>query len=332
MNEFTYEDTLLTFSKKKKSYEAPAPLAPIFDTHCHLTGFKSGDPARYLARACFAGVAAMVTIEDPFEDEPNRELFYNRYDAWINQARIYLDQAALSGVVPAHLSGVDCVDLLNNLQVITGVHPYGAHKFNDETLKTMRTICQDPHTVGIGEIGLDYHFDDEDEIFSASHEEQMECFARQIELAHELNMPIEMHLRHLPEDEQAQSHQDALRVLDEVGIPRAGCVLHCFGETPQIMEQFLERDCYIAFGGASTFKRNTHVRDAFNICPRERLLFETDCPYMAPEPLRGLECEPAMIAFTQQALVTQRCESTKEDPCELAEAIWDNSNKLFPHL
>ena len=102
-------------------------------------------------------------------------------------------------------------------------------------------------------------------------------------------------------DEARAAHADAYRVLAQAGVPRAGCVLHCFGEDRATMERFLELGCHIAFGGAATFKRNEHIREAFAACPRERLLFETDCPYMAPEPIRGLECEPAMMPTTVTA-------------------------------
>ena len=95
------------------------------------------------------------------------------------------------------------------------------------------------------------------------------------------------------------------------------------------MEQFLEMGCHIAFGGAGTFKRNDAVREAFAACPLDRLLLETDCPYMAPEPLRGLECEPAMIAQTEDVLIYDRADRTRELPEQIARAIWDTSTALF---
>ncbi len=169
--------------------------------------------------------------------------------------------------------------------------------------------------------------------------------ARQLSLAVERNVPVELHLRNDYGDEARTAHADAISVLERVGVPIAGCVLHCFGEDRATMERFLalgchiafggaatfrrndalreafaacpagcvlhcfgedratmERflalGCHIAFGGAATFRRNDALREAFAACPLDRLLLETDCPYMAPEPIRGLECEPAMIAQT----------------------------------
>lgn len=95
------------------------------------------------------------------------------------------------------------------------------------------------------------------------------------------------------------------------------------------MERFLALGCHIAFGGAATFKRNDAVREAFAACPLDRLLLETDCPYMAPEPIRGLECEPAMIAQTADVLVFDRVDRTGELPKTVAQAAWDNAVGLF---
>ena len=95
------------------------------------------------------------------------------------------------------------------------------------------------------------------------------------------------------------------------------------------MERFVDLGCHVAFGGAATFRRNDEVRKAFAVCPLDRLLLETDCPYMAPEPIRGLECEPAMIAQTADTLVYDRCDRTGELPSTIARALWDNSVALF---
>ena len=153
--------------------------------------------------------------------------------------------------------------------------------------------------------------------------------ARQLELAVCRNVPVELHLRHEDTDHERTSHVDAYNVLREVGVPQAGCVLHCFGEDRATMERFVDLGCYIAYGGAATFKRNDDVREAFAATPLDRILFETDCPYMAPEPIRGLECEPAMISITANALVNDRVDRTGEDAETIAQAAWENACKLF---
>ena len=140
---------------------------------------------------------------------------------------------------------------------------------------------------------------------------------------------MELHLRHDVDDEARASHADAYEALRRVGLPQAGCVLHCFGEDRTTMERFVDLGCYIAYGGAATFKRNEEVREAFAATPLDRILFETDCPYMAPEPIRGLECEPAMMTLTAQALSCDRCDRTGEAPDAILAAAWENAERLF---
>ena len=218
---------------------------------------------------------------------------------------------------------------LPDVSYLAGVHPYGAPAFSDETLTAVEQALADPRCAGVGEIGLDYHFDADDNIEAAPHDVQIACFEQQLALACARNVPVELHVRNDGADEARAAHADAYRVLSEVGIPAAGCVLHCFTEDRATMERFVELGCRIAFGGAATFKRNTDIREAFAACPLDRILFETDCPYMAPEPLRGIECEPALIVFTATALAQDRSERTGEEPAAIMRAAWENATALF---
>ncbi len=215
------------------------------------------------------------------------------------------------------------------IKYLAGVHPYGAPDYTDDVHAQVVAALDDPLCAGIGEIGLDYHMDYDDDIAPAPHNVQIDCMARQLELAVRRNVPVELHLRHEDSDGERTSHVDAYNVLREVGAPQAGCVLHCFGEDRATMERFVGLGCYIAYGGAATFKRNDDVREAFAATPLDRILFETDCPYMAPEPIRGLECEPAMISITANTLVNDRVDRTGEDAEAIAQAAWENACKLF---
>ena len=116
--------------------------------------------------------------------------------------------------------------------------------------------------------------------------------ARQLSLAVERNLPVELHLRHEADDVERSSHLDAYSVLKRVGVPAAGCVLHCFGEDRATMERFCDLGCHIAFGGAATFKRNDEVREAFAACPLDLLLFETDCRIWLPSPFADSNANP----------------------------------------
>ena len=301
-----------------KVYEPPAPRAPLFDTHAHLTCFWSKNPAEVLVRAGQADVEQVVVPYDPVADQMDPAAFRKQLRAWIMEAEV---RAADARVAAAR--AIPCV------RYLVGVHPYGAPDYTDETHAQLIAALADPWCIGIGEIGLDYHFDADDNIEAAPHDVQIACFERQYALAVERNLPVELHVRNDADDEARTAHEDAYRVLRSTGAPQAGCVLHCFTENRATMERFVELGCYIAFGGAATFKRNDALREAFAACPLDRILFETDCPYMAPEPLRGVECEPAMIAFTADALCRDRAARTGEDPTAIARAAQENARALF---
>lgn len=297
------------FTKKKKTVVCPEPWAPLADTHAHMLSFWEKDPLETLKRAKQAGVDALVTLIDPLGDKTD-----------IPEFRKWLETEILAK------AGEDEIPAIRYL---AGAHPYGAPEYTDAVDAQIEAALDDPLCVGIGEIGLDYHMDYDDDVAPAPHAVQIACMTRQLELAMARNVPVELHLRHEDSDEARTSHLDAYNVLREVGVPAAGCVLHCFGEDRATMERFVELGCYIAYGGAATFKRNEGVREAFAATPLDRILFETDCPYMAPEPIRGLECEPAMISITANALINDRVDRTGEDAEAIARAAWDNSQHLF---
>lgn len=314
--------------KKVRRYEVPELAVPVADTHAHLTSFWTKDPASVLARAAEAGVRQLTTLADPVGDKVDPCAFGDQLRAWIEEARVLLAKAEVpprdqreGGEAPA--------ELLERVRYLAGVHPYGAPAYTDEVHKQVEGALADPLCIGVGEIGLDYHFDYDDDVAPAPHDVQIACMERQLEMAVRLGVPVELHLRNADTDERRSAHEDAYRVLRSTGIPAAGCVLHCFGEDRATMARFADLGCSIAFGGAATFKRNEHVREAFAACPLDRILFETDCPYMAPEPLRGVECEPAMIAFTASALAHDRAERTGERAEDVLAAAWENSLRLF---
>lgn len=302
----------LTYTKKNKVFELPKPQGSIFDTHAHLRSFWGADkqPERVLERAAQAGVGSIVTIFDPVADRSEETPTAREFSAWLREV------SARAAQTP-------------QVRYLVGVHPYGAPDYTDALHRQIEMALADPSCAGIGEIGLDYHFDADDNIEAAPHDLQMDVMAGQLELALNYNVPVELHLRNDNGDEARTAHADALRVLARVGVPQVGCVLHCFGEDRSTMEQFLNLGCHIAFGGAATFKRNDQVREAFAACPLSRVLFETDCPYMAPEPIRGLECEPAMIVQTVDVLAYDRADRTGELPADIVRAAWKNSVSLF---
>lgn len=320
------EDGVLFHTKKGKPQPSPRALAPLADTHGHLTVFREQDPACAIARAALAGLRLLVVPADPTEDAPQAAAFLGQMEQWIEDACLRLDEAAAAGSeVPQFKHYPDAPALVDNIQVIVGVHPYGAALYTPQVEEQMEVMLADPRCTGIGEIGLDYTCEVDPVL-------QQEVFRRQLTMACERDLPCELHIRDAKDDGAATAHQDALRVLDEVGMPSAGVDLHCFTSNVLVMEPFVERGCYVAFGGAATFKNTQDIRDAAMACPANRLLSETDSPYMAPVPLRGCECEPAMVALTARALADLRAECGLATPQETYRQLWANACELFTPL
>ncbi len=175
---------------------------------------------------------------------------------------------------------------------IVGVHPYHADDFTDGDLDTLRALCTRPGVVAIGETGLDYHNE-----FSA-RPAQRNTFVRQLALAAELALPVVIHNR--------EADDDALAILAEHAAALKTVVMHCFGSDAKTAERCVELGCYVSFAGNVTFPKAAPLREAARAVPPDRLLAETDAPYMAPQPVRGKRCEPVFVRHTVEALARLR--------------------------
>ncbi|MGN0038423.1 MAG: TatD family hydrolase [Coriobacteriales bacterium] len=251
--------------------------APVADTHCHL-GMLADVPLA-LARAAAHGVGFIECITDPAEQAEgevwSRDI-YARLGEWRAAARTLLDEWGMAGAeVPV-------------IRMACGVHPHNARCW-DFGRPILEELLAHPATSCLGEIGLDYHYD------KSPREDQRRVFALQLNMAHELGLPVSLHIR--------EAHAEALEILKREGVPQAGCILHCFNLGPQDLEPFAELGCHVALGGPLTFKRECGTRAAVALVSAERLLTETDAPFMAPEPLRGVVCEPAHTAYTLRMLL-----------------------------
>ncbi len=178
----------------------------------------------------------------------------------------------------------------------------------------MRELAADPLTCAIGEIGLDYHYD------YSPREVQRDVFRRQLELAHELQLPAVIHLR--------EAHEDGLAILREAGVPAAGCILHCYNLGAEPMRPFVELGCYVSFAGPVTFKKSEEIREATALVPADRILTETDCPFMAPEPFRGRKNEPAYTVFTAARIAEARGDSLGD----FASAAYANALRVLDQV
>ena len=196
----------------------------------------------------------------------------------------------------------------NYFQVAYGIHPEDIRAVTADSLKEMAEIAADPRLSFVGEIGLDYHWEKE------MAEAQKELFIRQIEIARQVNKPIMVHSR--------DAHQDTFDILKEHHVPG---VLHCFSGSAELAKEYVKLGYYIALGGAVTFKNARHAKEVCTAIDPAYLLSETDCPYMAPEPVRGTRNEPANIPHIVRVMAQVRQVSEEE----MAEQIWQNGQRFL---
>lgn len=179
-----------------------------------------------------------------------------------------------------------------------GVHPHDAAGFSPELAAELQRLASMPRVVAIGEIGLDYHYD------HSPRERQAEVFRRFIQLARELNKPIVVHTRSAP--------ADTLAILAEERAAEVGGLIHCFSEDMAFARRALDLNFDLSFSGIVTFKRSIEIQAVAAWAPADRILVETDSPYLAPVPLRGKRCEPAYVLHTARFLAELRRTSLEE--------------------
>ncbi len=230
-------------------------------------------------------------LDDPKFDE-DREAAVERARA----AGVERMLAIGTGNGPPDLeAAVRLADRYEFMYATVGVHPHDAAKATEETFARLRELAAHPKVLAIGEIGLDYHYD-----FSP-RPVQREVFARQLALAAEIRKPIVIHTREAWED-----------TLEQVTSLPYGGVMHCFTGDAAQARQALDRGFHLSFGGVLTFPKAEEVREAARIAPEDRLLVETDCPYLAPVPHRGKRNEPAFLVETARRLAEVRACATEE--------------------
>ncbi|MCS7190907.1 MAG: TatD family hydrolase [Fimbriimonadales bacterium] len=195
------------------------------------------------------------------------------------------------------------------LYAAVGIHPHDALQCDATALSQLRALAQHPRVVAIGEIGLDFYRD------LAPPQAQYEAFHAQMTLAGELGLPVVIHCRDAYEELLAQLEQ----------YPTQRGVLHCFSGTAQQAQRGLALGYYLGIGGVVTFKSATTLREIVQTMPRERLLLETDAPYLAPHPYRGKRNEPAYLP-----LIAQQVASLWNEPLErISEQTEANADTLF---
>ena len=220
----------------------------LFDTHAHMDDHAfDEDRAELLASLPTQGLALVMNPGCSLESSRNVDKLTGQYDY------IY-------GAV--------------------GSHPDVADEVNEAVLEEYRTLCRsNPKIKAIGEIGLDYHYED------IPRELQLKAFRMQMELARELGLPVIVHER--------DAHEDGMKVVDE--FPEVKGVFHCYSGSAEMAKELIKRGWYIGFTGVLTFKNARKAIEVASSIPLERIVLETDCPYMSPEPFRGKRNDPGKL-------------------------------------
>jgi len=169
-----------------------------------------------------------------------------------------------------------------------GVHPHDAKDANDDAFDEIKKLSTHPKVIAIGETGLDYHYE------HTPKDIQKSVFRKHIQIARELNLPLTIHTR--------EAHNDTIEILVEEGVGDIGGVLHCFSGSYEMAKKCLDMGLYLSFTGVVTFPKATNIHEIVKKIPMERMLVETDCPYLAPEPYRGKRNEPAFIMETAKRI------------------------------
>lgn len=193
-----------------------------------------------------------------------------------------------------------------------GVHPHRALAVDAEILRRLPGLCAHPKVVAFGEIGLDYHYD------FAPRDVQHQAFVRQMEIAREARLPIIIHTR--------EAWDDTFALIERHWDPALGGVFHCFSGGVDEMRRTVELGFHLGFGGVLTYPKATNVHEAAAAAPADRLLLETDCPYLAPVPFRGKRNEPSYVTYTAQRLAQLRNATL----AEIDLLTTANFERLFP--
>ncbi|MGD9109576.1 MAG: TatD family hydrolase [Phycisphaerales bacterium] len=184
---------------------------------------------------------------------------------------------------------VELAGRYDNLYAAVAVHPHDAKTVTTETIPELKALASNPKVVAIGETGLDYHYN------HSLHEDQRRVFGQHLEIAAQLKLPVIIHCR--------KAFDETMEILDSYAGDVKKVVFHCFSGSAEQAKIVLDKGFYISFTGVVTFKKAEKTRRAAEAVPLERLMIETDCPYMSPEPMRKQKVnEPALMIHTAKFL------------------------------
>ena len=263
----------------KKRREIPVFEHPLIETHCHLDYLKERPLEETLKQSSDVNIEKVITISV----EPN------------NLQTVF-----------------DLAQSNDNVYGTQGIHPHQAKTWSDEVEKTIRRNATDEKILAIGEIGLDFYYN------NSPKEQQITAFNRQMEIATELELPVVIHSR--------DADKESMEILDKHApqMKRKG-VIHSFTSGPELAKSAIAHGFYLGFNGIITFNSAQEVRDIVSLCPLEKIILETDSPFLTPVPYRGRENAPFFLPFVAEKVAEIKGESLET----VLKVTYQNSLDLF---
>jgi TatD DNase family protein len=213
--------------------------------------------------------------------------------------------------LPSSIKSVKLSEQYDNIYAAVGVHPHSASEMDEGTIEVLKAFSSREKVVAIGEIGLDYYYD------NSPRDVQRTWFKRQMKLAKEVNLPIVVHSR--------EANQETFDMIKAESDGKLTGVIHCYSGSVELMKEYIKLGYYISLGGPVTFKNAKTPKEVAKVVPIDRLLVETDSPYLTPEPHRGKRNEPLYVRHVA-AMIAELRGMTIE---ELARATSENTKRLF---
>lgn len=218
---------------------------------------------------------------------------------------------AISSDLESSRETVSISEKYGNVFAAVGVHPHAANTADSGVLNEIETLAGAGKVVAVGETGLDYHY------LKSEKDAQIKSFAAHIGIAYRADLPVVIHVRN--------ADQDLINILKTERVSGRTGVIHCFTGNYDTARTYIDLGFYISFSGIATFKKSEEIRDAAKKIPGDRLLIETDSPYLAPVPLRGKSNEPAYVKYVAELIAGTRGVS----PGEIEEMTSENAERLF---
>lgn len=241
----------------------------------------------------------------------NFEDYQNNFDDFIkNLKENNIQNVIIPGVEPNSFDEI--ISLCGKYDMLygaIGIHPSEFQTYNEQSEKRIYELCKHQKIVAIGEIGLDYHYG------ADSKEEQKEILKKQLKIAQELQLPVLIHDR--------EAHEDTFNIINEFKLKDV--IFHCFSGNKDFAQKCLDKGYYIAIGGVVTFKNAKDLKEAAKIVPNDRLLLETDAPYLAPVPFRGKLNTPVYLKYIAQEIAELKGVSKEE----IEECTTCNAKRIF---